>query len=170
MDVTSKKVFVEDLSNKISESVVIVIAEYSGINVESINNFRVLAKEANIKVKVCKNSLFLRAIENSKFTNLTNDLSGPNIFIMSDDLIGAAKLVTNFANNNELFKIKNGSFNGDLLDKESIVTLSKMLSLDELRAKIIRVINTPATNIARMVKEPMAKVVRVINAYSKQSN
>ncbi|MBT4989841.1 MAG: 50S ribosomal protein L10, partial [Rickettsiales bacterium] len=45
-----------------------------------------------------------------------------------------------------------------------------MLSLDELRAKIIRVINTPATNIARMVKEPMAKVVRVINAYSKQSN
>ncbi|MBT4922644.1 MAG: 50S ribosomal protein L10 [Rickettsiales bacterium] len=170
MDLASKKVFVEDLNGKVANSVVVVIAEYSGITVEQINDLRVLAKEAKIKVKVCKNSLFLRAIENSEFKNLTEDLSGPNIFIMSDDLIGAAKLVTNFADNNELFKVKNGSFNGDLLDKDSIVALSKMLSLDELRAKIISVINTPATNIARMVKEPAAKVVRVVDAYSKQSN
>jgi large subunit ribosomal protein L10 len=101
---------------------------------------------------------------------LSDDLSGPNIFIMSDDIIAAAKLVTNFANNNELFKIKTGSFNGDLLNKDSIVALSKMPSLDELRAKIISVINTPATNIVRIINEPMAKLARVFNAYSKQSN
>ena len=110
----------------------------------------------------CKNKLFSLAIEGSSFSNLSADLSGPNIFIMSEDIIAAAKLVTDFADNNELFKIKSGSFNGDLLNKDSIVALSKMPSLDELRAKIISVINTPATNVARIVKEPMTKLARYL--------
>jgi len=170
MDLASKKVFVENLNNKLEQSSIVVVAEYSGINVESINELRLNARNSNVNVKVCKNKLFSLAVEGSSFSNLSADLSGPNIFIMSDDIIAAAKLVTDFANNNELFKIKSGSFNGDLLNKDSIVALSKMPSLDELRAKIISVINTPATNIARIVKEPMTKLARVFDAYSKQSN
>jgi large subunit ribosomal protein L10 len=158
------------LNKKLSKSSIVLIAEYSGIDVESINGLRLDARNSNIEVKVCKNKLFSLASKDSNFSNLSDDLSGPNIFIMSDDIIAAAKLVTNFANNNELFKIKTGSFNGDLLNKDSIVALSKMPSLDELRAKIISVINTPATNIVRIINEPMAKLARVFNAYSKQSN
>ncbi|MBL6785716.1 MAG: 50S ribosomal protein L10 [Rickettsiales bacterium] len=170
MDLATKKVFVENLSKNLLKSQIVFVAEYSGINVENLNSLRFNAKETNTTIRVCKNSLFNLAVENTNFKNLKDNLNGPNIFILSDDLVGAAKLVTDFANNNELFKIKSGSFNGDLLDKDSIEALSKMPSLDELRAKIISVINTPATNIARIIKEPLAQVARVIDAHSKNSN
>jgi large subunit ribosomal protein L10 len=168
MDLAQKKTLVENLAGKVSESVIVIIAEYSGITVSQINELRTKAREADISVKVCKNSLFTRVLEGSSFGNLKDKLSGPNMFVMSGDPVSAAKLVANFASDNELFKVKGGSFNGDLLDRDSIVALSKMPSLDELRARIISIINTPATNIARIVKEPLAKVVRVINAHSKQ--
>ena len=169
MDLVQKKTLVTELKSHLDNMNIVLIGEYSGINVANINEFRTEAKSKNISVRVIKNKLFSIAIENTKFDHLKDNLSGQNIFIMSTDPVDAAKLVSDFANNNENFNVKVGSYNNDLLDNSSITALSKMPSLDELRAGIISFINTPATRIAQIIKEPMNKVARVINAYSNKA-
>jgi large subunit ribosomal protein L10 len=168
VNIEEKKQVVESLKSRFIQSKAVLIAHYSGLNVKQLTNFRVLANDSNVSVKVAKNSLVKLATVDTEFTNLNNYLVGPAILICSDDVVALTKLVVNFSKDNDLLKIKVGSYNNSIIDADEIVKISKMLSLDEIRAKLISLIQAPASKVARVLQTPASNCVGVLKSYSKK--
>ena len=170
MNLAQKKIFVENLRSNLQESKILLIAHYAGLTVDQVNSLRSNAKKNDVKVKVAKNSLTKLAIEGTEYAALNDQLAGPVMLIFAEDVVSAAKILVGFAKENEDLAIHAGSYNDSLMAKEDIINLSKMPSLDELRAKIISIINTPATRVACVLGAPATKCTRVFKAYSEKTN
>lgn len=168
MNLTEKKEFVKNLNQQISSTGILLVAHYAGLTVEKINIFRNIAKKNDVKVKVAKNSLAKLAIAGTDYESIKDDLVGPTILIFAEDIVSAAKILVDFAKENESLVIKAGSYNKSQIDKAEIINISKMPSLDEIRAKLISLIQTPATRIACVLQAPAVQCARVIEAYSKK--
>ena len=154
MNLNEKKTLVENLHKEFNSNSIILVAHYSGLNVAQINDLRSNAKEKSVVVKVVKNSLAKIAIEGTEFSDLKSELIGPSLLIFASDIVAAAKIMVDFAKKNEELVIKAGSYNKSNIDKEEIINISKMPTLDEIRAKLISLINSPATKIACVLKAP----------------
>jgi large subunit ribosomal protein L10 len=168
MNLTEKKEFVKNLNQDISSTGILLVAHYAGLTVEKMNAFRNIAKKNDVKVKVAKNSLVKLALEGTDYESVKDDLAGPTILIFAEDIVSAAKILVDFAKENENLVIKAGSYNKSQIDKAEIINISKMPSLDEIRAKLISLIQTPATRIACVLQAPAVQCARVIEAYSKK--
>ena len=168
MNIEEKKQVVKSLKEDFAQAQAVLLTHYSGLTVEQITNLRVLARNDNISVKIAKNSLIKFAIEDSKFDNLNEHLNGPTLLIYADDIVSLTKLVVNFAKDNEFLKIKVGSYNDSIIDVEEVTKISKMLSLDEIRSKLIGLIQAPASKVACVIQAPASNCARVIKAYSKK--
>ena len=154
------------LQNKLKHAQFVVVAHYSGLSVEQFTDLRVRAKKSDISILVIKNSLSKLAFASTAFAGLQDQFVGPVVLILAQDLVEASKLVVNFAKEHENLVIKTAATEVELYDASKISALSKLESLDQIRAKLISIISTPATNLARLLKEPPSKLARVLNAYS----
>lgn len=168
MNIEEKKKVVEVLKNDLLQSNIVLVAHYSGLTVDQMTQLRSTAKDNQVNVKVAKNSLIRLAIKDTDFANLKEELHGPTLLIFSSDIVAATKLLVDFVKENELLIIKNGSYDNAIVGKEKIVEISKMPSLDEIRAKLISLINTPATKLAGVLQAPSLGCVRVIKSYSEK--
>ena len=168
MNIEEKKQVVESLKEDFLQTQAILLTHYSGLTVEQMTDLRNIAKNNNISVKVAKNSLVKFAIQDTKFINLSDHLNGPTLLIYADDIVSLTKLAVNFAKDNEFLKIKVGSYNDSIIDVEEVVKISKMLSLDEIRSKLIGLIQAPASKIVGVLQAPASNCARVIKAYSKK--
>ena len=168
MNIEQKSQLVEKLKADFLQSKIILVAHYSGLTVAQMNELRSQSRKEEVKIQVAKNSLIKLAIEGTEYANLEDKLCGPTILIFSDDIVAAAKILVSFAKENELLKIQTGSYNNSIVGKEEIVQISKMPSLDEIRAKLISLIKTPATQVACVLNAPALDCVRVVKAYSEK--
>ncbi len=168
MNKTDKQNFVVNLKGELENANIIILAHYSGLTVTQVNLLRSSAKKQEVNVKVAKNSLIKLALENTDFSSLQDNLSGPTIMIFADNIVSAAKVLVDFAKKNEQLAIRTASFNKSLMSTEEIINLSKMPSLDEIRAKLIGLMSTPAQKLAYVLQAPASSFVRVIQAYSKK--
>ena len=168
MDRNSKELFVSDFKNKLEGAEVILVAHYAGLSVASMNSLRGEAKRNNVSIQVAKNSLAKLALDGTAFENLKDNLSGPTVFLFSGDVVSASKILVKFAKEYESLLVKVGSYNSDVIDEGEIVNISKMPSLDEIRAKLISLIQTPAQKIACVLQAPASQTARVIKAYSEK--
>lgn len=166
MNKTQKKEVVSEFNKELQESTSIIVLQYKGLTVSDITELRKRARNENIKFKVVKNRLASLSFENTDFSELKSELKGQNAFAYASDPVSVAKLVSDFSKENEKLVIVGGALGSDILDKNQILELSKMPSLDELRAKLLSIINTPATRLATLLKEPAGQLARVLNAYS----
>ncbi len=166
MNLNEKKTLVENLHEEFNSNSIILVAHYSGLNVAQINDLRSNAKEQDVVVRVVKNSLAKIAIEETDFSDLKSELIGPSLLIFASDIVSAAKIMVDFAKKNKELVIKAGSYNKSNIDKEEIINISKMPTLDEIRAKLISLINSPATKIACVLKAPATNCLGVIDAYA----
>lgn len=166
MNISEKKLLVENLQSEFKNNSIILVAHYAGLNVSQINDLRSSAKEQNVTVRVVKNSLAKIAVEGTEFSDLKSELVGPSLLIFASDIVAAAKIMVDFAKKNEELVIKAGSYNKSNIDKEEIINISKMPTLDEIRAKLISLVNSPATKIACVLKAPATNCVGVIDAYA----
>ena len=121
-------------------------------------------KEAGGSVKVAKNKLAKIALKDTDVAGISDLLTGPTILAYSKDPIAAAKAAVAYAKTNDKLVIVGGAMGKTVLDVNGVKALAELPSLDELRAKLIGLLNAPATKIARTVKEPGAKLARVIQA------
>ena len=167
MDRTQKEELVSTLRDKLNESNLIVVTQQSGLTVAEVTDLRSKVREAGAQYKVMKNTLARLAVAGTKNEEITSLLNGPTALDYSDDPVAAAKAVMDFANDNDKLTVVGGIMEGQFLDAEGIKTLSKMPSLDELRGKIVALLVTPATQIARITKEPAGQLARVFGAYGK---
>lgn len=166
MDRTEKKQAVTALEEMLAPVSLVVLVHYKGLTVQEVSQLRRKAFESGVVFKVTKNSLARLAIKNTEFSSLSELMHGPTAIAASSDPVAAAKIVAEFAKENEKLVILGGVFNKQLMDVGTVNALATLPSLDELRAKIIGMISTPATRIAGVLQAPAGQLARVLNAYA----
>jgi large subunit ribosomal protein L10 len=149
---------------------VVVVAHYSGLTVAQLQNLRRRMKQAGASVQVAKNRLAKIALEGSDVASIASLLKGPTLIAFSGDPVAAPKVAVEFAKANERFVILGGAMGTTALDPNGVKALAALPSLDELRAKIVGLIQAPATKIAQVVTAPAAKVARVVQAYASKTD
>ena len=169
MDRAAKSEFVANLGQVFKSTQVVVVAHYSGLTVAQMQNLRRQMKQAGASVKVAKNRLAKIALEGSDVASIAPLLKGPALIAFSGDPVAAPKVAVDFAKAHERFVILGGAMGKTALDTNGVRALAALPSLDELRAKLIGLIQAPATKIAQVVTAPAAKVARVVQAYASKS-
>lgn len=164
MDRAAKQALVTSLNAALKNTGTIVVAHNTGLVAAQSAELRRRVKAAGGTVKVAKNKLTALALKGTDAEGITKFLKGPVILAFSKDPVAAAKAAVTYAKENEKLVILGGAMGKTVLDLNGIKALASLPSLDELRAKLIGLLNAPATKIARTVKEPGAKLARVIQA------
>ena len=165
MDRAQKEVVVGEHGQIFADSGVVVVARYEGMSVAEMTDFRLRMKQAGGAVRVAKNKLARIALKGTPSEKMGDLLTGMTVLAYSVDPVAAAKAAVDFAKTNDKLEIVGGSMGGQLLDEAGIKALASMPSLDELRGKLVGLINAPATKIAQVVNAPAAKLARVFGAY-----
>ncbi|MCE2715862.1 MAG: 50S ribosomal protein L10 [Pseudomonadota bacterium] len=164
MDRMQKEALVADMRNKLESSSLVVVARQSGLTVEEVTGLRRNMRAANAEFKVLKNTLAQIAVQGTKLEGLKEMLVGPTALAYSVDSIAAAKALVEFANKNDKVEVVGACLDGKVLQKAEVKALATLPSLDELRSKLIAIINAPATKLATLLQEPASRVARVITA------
>lgn len=168
MDRAAKSELVSTLHDVFKDTGVVVVAHYAGMTVAQMTDYRQKVKAAGGKVKVAKNRLAKLALKDTPYAGISDLFKGPTVLAYSKDPIAAAKIAVTFAKGNDKLVILGGAMGSTVLDAGGIKALADLPSLDELRAKLIGLLNAPATKIARTIKEPGAKLARVVQAKAGQ--
>ena len=168
MDRAAKQEAINELNGVFKTSNVVVVAHYSGLTVAQMQQLRRQMRQAGGQVKVAKNRLAKIALKDTDAAAIADLLKGPTVLAYSGDPVAAPKVATDFAKANEKFVILGGSMGKTALDPNAVKALASLPSLDELRAKIVGLIQAPATKIAQVVNAPAAKLARVVQAYAKK--
>jgi large subunit ribosomal protein L10 len=168
VDRAAKRELIATLHDVFKGTGVVVVAHNVGMVAAQSTEFRKRVKEAGGSVKVAKNKLAKIALKDTDVAGISDLLTGPTILAYSKDPIAAAKAAVAYAKTNDKLVIVGGAMGKTVLDVNGVKALAELPSLDELRAKLIGLLNAPATKIARTVKEPGAKLARVIQAKASQ--
>lgn len=161
-----KETFVEELSEQLSSSEAVFITQQTGLTVAEATDLRLRVRQSGGSFRVAKNTLARRAIEKTSLKPLLEKFSGPTAITFASDPVSAAKAIVDFAKKNDKLELVAGAMGATILSKEEVVALSKLPTLDELRGKIVALLTTPATRIARLASEPAAQMARLISAYA----
>jgi large subunit ribosomal protein L10 len=165
----SKVAEVEAIAQRIQAAQSIVLADYSGLTVLQMTEFRRTCRAASVDCRVVKNRLAIIAAESSDLAIMKDHLTGPTAIMFGpESQIDPAKITVDFAKANEAMEIKCGFLDGEYLDKSQIVALSKVPSKDELIAKMMASINSPLTGIAATMSGVMGALARTIDAVAQQ--
>jgi len=168
VDRSGKQALVTDLQNALSSANLVVITKQAGLTVAEVSDLRRKMRNAGAGYKVAKNRLAQRALKGTKYEGLDKLFKGPTAIAYSADPVAAAKVAVAFANSNEKLTIVGGSMGTDVLGPDGIKALATLPSLDELRAKLIGMLQTPATRVATVLQAPAGQLARVFGAYAKK--
>jgi len=166
LDRAQKAKAVEDLHKTFSGVESIIVTQYAGLTVGQVTALRVKMRAEGVSYKVSKNRLALRALKGTRFEGIGQMLKGPVGLATSKDPVAAAKIAALFAKDNEKLVIIGGALGEKVLDKSAVEALSKLPSLDELRGKLVGLLQAPAQKLASITQAPAAQMARVIQAYS----
>lgn len=165
MDRAQKKELVERLNRIFTETSVVVITRNHGLTVAQVNDLRTKMRAAGASYKVAKNRLARIALDGTDFGGISDMLIGPTAIATSADPVAAARVAVDFAKGTDKLELVGGAMGATILDVNGIKALAELPSLDELRAKIIGLVNAPATKLAQLANAPAAKLARVFAAY-----
>jgi len=166
MDRSQKADAVAALNAVFSEVGVVVVTRNIGLTVAQSTALRGKIREAGGTYKVAKNRLAKLAAKDTAYEGIGDLLTGPTALAWSVDPVAAAKAVVEFAKTNDKIEIVGGAMGSVVLDANGIKALASMPSLDELRAKLIGLVQAPATKLAQLATAPAAKLARVFGAYA----
>lgn len=165
MNRSEKAELIASLNKGFADINLLVVTRQSGLTVAEVSDLRRKVRAAGASYKVSKNRLTRLALEGTAFKDIGSFLTGPTAIAASKDPVAAAKAVSAFAKDNEKLTIVGGSLNGQTLDADGVKQLAALPSLDELRAKLLALLQTPATRIAGVVAAPAGQLARVMGAY-----
>jgi large subunit ribosomal protein L10 len=166
VDRAEKKELVAELNDIFQKTSVVVVAHYSGLTVAQLQKLRKQMRAAGASVQVAKNRLAKIALEGTDAAVIGPLLKGPTLIAYSDDPVAAPKVVAAFAKDHDKLVILGGAMGATALNPDGVKALATLPSLDELRAKIVGLVNAPATKLAQLSTAPAAKLARVFGAYA----
>ena len=170
MDRAQKRELVTTLNEEWKDTGVIVVAHYKGMTVAQMTDFRKRMKEAGGAVKVAKNKLAKLALKETDVEAISDLLKGQTCVAYSEDPVSAARVSVKYARENEKLIILGGAMGRTKLDSDGVKALADLPSLDELRAKLIGLLQAPAGKIARILNEPAGMLARVLAAKGSQES
>ena len=168
MERAEKREFVTDLNESFKGAGSVVVAHYAGVTVAQMNDLRSKMRAAGGTVKVAKNRLAKIALQGTESEGIANLFKGQTLIAYSADPITAPKVVMDFAKTNDKVVVLGGSMGATVLNAEAVKSLATLPSLDELRAKLLGLLNAPATRVATVVAAPASQLARVFSAYAKK--
>lgn len=168
MNRQEKAELIETLQTTLNASTTVVVAHQVGMTVAESSDLRAKMREAGAGFKVTKNRIAKLALNDTPHTALESLFTGPTAIGTSADPVAAAKVLVEYAEGNDKLTIVGGSMDGKCLDKAGVEALAKLPSLDELRGKLVGILQAPAAKLARVAQAPAGKVARVIKARSDQ--
>ena len=168
MERAEKREFVTGLNEVFKSTGSVVVAHYAGLTVANMNDFRSKMRAAGGTVKVAKNRLAIIALQGTESEGMKDLFKGQTLIAYADDPVAAPKVAADFAKTNDKLVILGGAMGSTALDADGVKALATMPSLDELRAKIVGMIQTPATRIAAVVNAPAGNLARVFGAYARK--
>lgn len=163
-----KAIVIEEVTAQLVSAQSIVVAEYRGLDVAAVTVLRKTARESGVYLRVLKNTLARRALVNTPFEGLSEQLTGPLIYGISDDPVGAAKVLSAFGKENEKLVIKGGALPNSVLDANGVKALATMPSREELLSKLLGTMQAPVTQFVRTLNEVPTKFVRGLAAVRDQ--
>ena len=166
MDRSSKEKLVGDLHGALSATSCLVVTHQTGLTADEVTALRRNMRAAGCSFKVTKNRLARLALAGTKFEHLSPMFTGPTAIAYSKDPVAAAKVAVEFAGKNDKLTIIGGALDNAKLDANGVKALATMPSLDELRGKLLGLLQAPATKVAGVLQAPAGQLARVINAYA----
>lgn len=166
MDRAEKAEAVEDLKGIFAQAGVVVVGHYAGLTVADMTNLRRRLREAGAKFKVVKNRLAKIALDGTPGEAGAHLFTGPTAIAYSEDPVAATKVAVAYAKEKDKFVLIGGMLGPVVLDQQGVQALATLPSLDELRGKLIGLIQAPATKVAGVLQAPAAQLARVLNAYA----
>jgi large subunit ribosomal protein L10 len=163
-----KAIVIEEVAAQVATAQSIVVAEYRGMDVASVTVLRKTAREAGVYLRVLKNTLARRALTDTPFEGLSEQLTGPLIYAVSADPVGAAKLLSAFGKENEKLIVKAGALPNSVLDPQGVKALATMPSREELLSKLLGTMQAPVAQFVRTLNEVPTKFVRGLAAVRDQ--
>jgi large subunit ribosomal protein L10 len=168
VDRAQKRELVTTLNEEWKGSGVVVVAHYKGMTVAQMTDFRKRMKEVGGAVKVAKNKLAKLALKDTEVETISDLLKGQTCVAYSEDPISAARVSVKYARENDKLVILGGAMGSTRLDSSGVKALADLPSLDELRGKLIGLLQAPASKIARILNEPGGMLARVLAAKGAQ--
>ncbi len=169
MDRAQKQAFVAEMHEILKGTNCVVVTHYSGLDVQKISDLRRRMSEAGATFRVTKNRLTKLALVGTPYEGLDDLFTGPTGIAFSDDPVAPAKVAVEFAKTENALVVRGGSMGERRLDEDGIKALAALPSLDELRGKLIGLVQAPATKVAGVLQAPAGQLARVLSAYAEQS-
>lgn len=169
MNRTEKEQVIGELHEKMARARAAIVAEPKGLTVAVVTDLRKKLRDAKIDYRVVKNTLAARAAKGTPVEPLAEKFVGPTAIVMSyDDVVTAAKLITDFMKDRENFSIRTAVVEGQVVDAKGVQALAKLPGIKELRAQILSMLQQPATKLARVIGTPGQQLARVVDARKEQ--
>jgi large subunit ribosomal protein L10 len=169
VDRAQKQKVVESLQQDLVGTACVVITHQSGLTVAEVTQLRRQVRGAGASFRVTKNRLAKRALAGTGFEQLAALFTGPTAIAFSRDPVAAAKVVVEYANRNQKLTIIGGGLAGQQMDAAAVRELASLPSLDELRGRLIGLLQAPAAGVARVLAAPAAQIARVCAAYAEKA-
>jgi large subunit ribosomal protein L10 len=170
LSLEQKQAMVSEVSGQLKGAQAVIVAEYRGLNVELVTQLRTKARKSGLYLRVLKNTLARRAIQGTPFEKLTDEMYGPLMYGIAQDPVAGAKVMSEFAKDNELFVIKAGAMPGSLMSAKDVKALALLPSREELLAKLMGTMQAPVAKLVRTMNEVPARFVRTLAAFRDQKS
>lgn len=164
----TKEAWVKDLNTVLSETGAVFVTSYKGLSVAKVSELRAKFREVDASYKVTKNRLTRLALKGTDYEPLSDLFVGTTAVAWGENPVSIAKVIVEFAKENEKLEILGGAMGKEQFDVAGVKALASLPTVDEIRAKIISVIQTPARNMVGVLKAPSEQVARLVNSYSKK--
>ena len=168
LSLEQKQATVSEVATTLQGAQSLIVAEYRGLNVERITQLRSKARKSGVWLRVLKNTLARRAVKGTPFEKLSDQMVGPLMYGISQDPVAGAKVLSEFAKENEQFVIKAGAMPNAVMSAQDIKALALLPSREELLAKLLGTMQAPMTKLVRTLNEVPGKFVRTLAAYRDQ--
>jgi large subunit ribosomal protein L10 len=168
LNLEQKQAVVAEVSAQLAQAQAIVLAEYRSLPVEDMTVLRKKARDSGVYFRVLKNTLVRRAVADTPFKSLADQMIGPLAYGISSDPVAAAKLLHEFSKTNERLVIKGGAMPNVMMSASEVAVLAKMPSRQELLATLLGTMQAPVTKFVRTLNEVPGKFVRALAAVRDQ--
>src|ERR1700716_2687321 len=155
---------VSEVAAKLAGAQAVIVAEYRGLNVEKVTQLRTRARKSGLYLRVLKNTLARRAVQGTPFEKLADKMAGPLMYGIAVDPVAGAKVLSEFARENEQFVIRGGALRNSVMSDKDVKALALLPSREELLARLAATLQAPMARLARTLNEVPGRLVRTLAA------
>ena len=165
LNLEQKQAVVAEVAARLAGAQAVIVAEYRGLDVGRVTQLRAKARKSGLYLRVLKNTLARRAVKGTPFESLSEQMVGPLMYGIAADPVAGAKVLSEFARENERFVIRGGAMPGSRMSDKDVKALALLPSREELLARLMGTIQAPVAKLVRTMNEVPGKFVRTLAAY-----